>query len=134
MERRKFLSKTIAATSACTMAGGVVFACASAGNEEKEVKIKCKITVLKKEHYEDLSQEHKGRAGKPCPLFEVGQEIIVEKWWECPEGFCSWAWADIRPMIQQVQFAESRVSIGCCTDGLRPVVFKIEKVEVEIEE
>lgn len=52
-----------------------------------------------------------------------------------PEGFCGWAWNDINKIVQTLRFhgnfhwfEEPGVSVNCCTDGLRPVVFKIERV------
>jgi uncharacterized repeat protein (TIGR04076 family) len=52
----------------------------------------------------------------------------------CPAGFCSWAYADIQKDLVDLYFgsdyyAESKVNWVTCTDGLRPVVFRIEKVE-----
>lgn len=51
-----------------------------------------------------------------------------------PEGFCSWAWADIQRDVLVVMsggsiswFNRKNMSIVCCTDALRPVVFKIER-------
>ena len=52
-----------------------------------------------------------------------------------PEGFCGWAWDDIYKVVQALRFHgnfhwfdEPGVSVNCCTDGLRPVVFKIERI------
>jgi uncharacterized repeat protein (TIGR04076 family) len=52
-----------------------------------------------------------------------------------PEGFCTWAWDDITKDVETLRFhgnfqwfEEPGVSVNCCTDGLRPVVFKIERV------
>lgn len=52
-----------------------------------------------------------------------------------PEGFCSWAWADIQRDVLVVMsggsiswFNRKNMSIVCCTDALRPVVFKIERI------
>ena len=53
-----------------------------------------------------------------------------------PAGFCPWAWADIHREIISVMFhAEFPNSkkpgciIASCTDGLRPVIFKVESLE-----
>lgn len=52
-----------------------------------------------------------------------------------PNEFCGGAWDDIYKAIQVLRFHgnfqwfdEAGVSVSCCTDGLRPVVFKIERV------
>ena len=71
----------------------------------------------------------------PCGLFEDGQEFIQEDW-RPPEGFCPWAWADIHKEIILVRRGGSQggpmqegTAIACCTDGFKPVVFRIERVE-----
>jgi uncharacterized repeat protein (TIGR04076 family) len=68
-----------------------------------------------------------------CPAFKDGQEFIYDK--TCPPGFCGWAFADIQRDLIAVSFGanypwvkEKNVAISCCTDGLRPVVFRIERV------
>ena len=37
-----------------------------------------------------------------CERFSDGQEIIVERHFEIPEGSCPWAWADIRRDIKTI--------------------------------
>ncbi len=71
-----------------------------------------------------------------CDLFEDGQEFLLDDFPTIPEGFCDWAWADIqRDVIGVAMGAEypwikdPGLLISCCTDGLRPVIFKIERVE-----
>ena len=53
-----------------------------------------------------------------------------------PEGFCHWAWGHIKSGATTLSYggsypwnAEPKVSIECCTDGLRPVVYKLERIE-----
>ena len=101
---------------------------------------KVKITVIKKmstkdvygadfpcQPSEDLEPE--------CPLFNVGDEFIVQEG-ACPAGFCGWAFADIQRDIAHLWtegsypwVKDEGVAICCCTDGLRPVFFKLERVE-----
>ena len=47
-------------------------------NDNKKMKHKCKITVLKRECYQDLQAKYLAdpKSG-PCPFFREGQEIIV---------------------------------------------------------
>ena len=103
---------------------------------------RCKITVLKKIiNHElvkefcslDLSDQCLG-----CPHFYVGEEYLVENYNDVPAGFCSRAWVDIQKDVMTVMFGGSLpwirqkgISIACCTDGLMPVIFKIEKIESE---
>ena len=99
---------------------------------------KVKITVVKKFVSEDLVQEfiteEKKKTFGVCDAVKMGQEFILEKP-QMPEGFCAWAWADIhRDLIAIMGGAnmpwinKDGVAIACCTDGLRPVVFKIERI------
>ena len=100
---------------------------------------KVKITVVKKFVAEDLVKEfiEDGRKSKgfgACDAFELEQEIILEKP-DKPDGFCPWAWADIHRDLISVMGGASfpwinreGVAVACCTDGIRPVVFKIERV------
>jgi uncharacterized repeat protein (TIGR04076 family) len=97
---------------------------------------KVKITVLKRMSNLDLYEDY-ARVSELEPLcdhFQEGEEFVVEML-EMPKGFCDWAWADIQrdalilglggnaPWVR-----EDGVVISCCTDGLRPVVFKLERL------
>jgi uncharacterized repeat protein (TIGR04076 family) len=44
-----------------------------------------------------------------------------------PEGFCGWAWADIQKLVYGMARGGQKVFVTCCTDGYRPVVFKLER-------
>ncbi len=101
---------------------------------------KCKITVVKRLFNKDLIDDYCSLNLPPqctgCPKKREGQVFYVENHNEVPEGFCSWAWADIQRDVTTVMFGgsfpwikEKGMAIACCTDGLMPVVFKIEKVE-----
>ncbi len=71
-----------------------------------------------------------------CTLFEEGQVYISEDV-ERPEGFCSWAWNDIYKDLSILNFGgnfwrewtEPGKMITCCTDGVRPVAFMMERIE-----
>ncbi len=77
----------------------------------------------------------RGAPTGPCELFHDGQVFYVEGDGRMPEGFCGWAWNDLYKVVQTLRFygdfhwyEEEGVSVNCCTDGLRPVIFKIERV------
>ena len=97
---------------------------------------KLKITVLKRDLYRDLADEYAAdKAIAACGLFEDGQVFILDKA-NMPEGFCSWAWADLHRDVIAVLFGadyswinRDNTIISCCTDGLRPVTFKLEGIE-----
>jgi uncharacterized repeat protein (TIGR04076 family) len=76
----------------------------------------------------------KGPPLDACGVYEDGQVFYVETDGRMPEGFCPWAWDDIYKVVLTLGFHgnfqwfdEPGVSVNCCTDGLRPVVFKIER-------
>ena len=99
---------------------------------------KVKITVIKKIDRKEMFGENPPAAtdgASQCERLETGQEFIFDGN-ECPSGFCPWAFADIQRDLIHVLFdgsfpwiKEKGIGISCCTDGLRPVIFKIEKVE-----
>jgi uncharacterized repeat protein (TIGR04076 family) len=71
----------------------------------------------------------------PCPMHPAGQEFVMENP-NCPEGFCTWAYADMRREINHLLrggdfgwIGRKGVAFSSCTNGLRNVVFKIERVE-----
>ena len=99
---------------------------------------KVKITVVKKLNSKDTFGDNPPAEliGSPeCDLLEVGQEFICEGP-ACPPGFCHWAFADIHRDIVHLRFGGSYpwikdkgVAVPCCTDGLMPVIFKLERIE-----
>ena len=99
---------------------------------------KVKITVIKRFSPEEvLGHTYKNPAGKilkKCPL-QVGQEWIIDSG-AMPEDFCTGAWLDLSRWIHVLRFGgtfkdfwEEGVSYNACTDGLRPVCFKLERIE-----
>jgi uncharacterized repeat protein (TIGR04076 family) len=99
------------------------------GMKNIQEKFRCKITVLGKAFNEDLYRQYPYGAASPCGRLEEGQVFITDNRWDPPEGFCQWAWGDLRPMIQSIHTGHPVVMISCCTDGLRPVTFKLERIE-----
>ena len=100
---------------------------------------KIKITVLKTLFMKDiveeyLSDEQKEMGFTGCDKLVEGQEFIIDEP-NIPEGFCSWAWADINREVVAIMTGADMpwinrkgCAIACCTDGLRPVIFRIERV------
>ena len=95
-----------------------------------------KITVLRKELYPDFADEYltEGREAGPCALLNVGDSFVFEGGAQMPEGFCPWAWIDIYHNVTSVAAGgtykpwnrKDGQTIVCCTDGIRPVVFRVE--------
>ena len=100
---------------------------------------KVKITVLKKEFYPDLADTYltEGRTVGPCPLLEEGDVFIFEGEAKMPEGFCPWAWMDIYGGVGAISAGatytpwnnKDGMTILCCTDGIRPVIFTVEAMD-----
>lgn len=97
---------------------------------------KVKIAVLEKLKTGHILEKFGQDVEEECELFNVGDEFIVAEDLEMPKGFCSWAWADIQRDIVHLAFQgdfpfikKKGMMISCCTDGLRPVVFKLERLE-----
>jgi uncharacterized repeat protein (TIGR04076 family) len=100
---------------------------------------KVKVTVLRRFFYADLAEEYliEGKSVGACPLLKEGDVFLFEGNAVMPENFCPWTWIDIYKTVSSI-FAgatysswnnREHQSIICCTDGIRPVVFKVEWVE-----
>jgi uncharacterized repeat protein (TIGR04076 family) len=97
---------------------------------------KVKITVIQRtvnrelvEQYLDVDESYGA-----CDLFADGQEFVIERPWQMPEGFCAWAWADIRSEIMTIYsggdlpwIKQRGTAIAGCTDFFRPVLFRIAR-------
>ena len=102
---------------------------------------KCKIPVLKRNFEDEIAAEYGVEGLGKCPTHEVGEVYYAD--FAKPEGFCDEAWK----AIYQYVFALSHgsgdsfyygdwikvpgVAICSCNDGLRPVIFKIERTDEE---
>jgi uncharacterized repeat protein (TIGR04076 family) len=100
---------------------------------------KCKITVLETQFNEKLAKEYGVENIGPCPFHKVGQ--IFEADYAKPDGLCDEAWKAIQHYVfalvhgtKGTFFANKwvrieGVAINSCNDGLRPVIFKLERAE-----
>lgn len=102
--------------------------------------VKCKITVLKRTVNPELEAEYCADKVGPCPRMKEGMVFIAGT--ERPDKFCSWAWNDIHKSVMVLLSGGSYSKgaftgwmkhegtiIACCTDGVRPVIFKLERIE-----
>ena len=109
---------------------------------------KCRITVMKQYYDEELADRYiqgcPGRELVPCRFFsQIGQSFVIDSSMEMPDGFCPYAWESA---IDKYAFAmvhggggffggtwmknESEM-ITCCPDGIRPVVFHLQRLDEE---
>ena len=96
-----------------------------------------RITVVKRWVNEELIREYATDGNKesriaPCSLFSDDQ-VFVSTGLSKPDGFCSWAWADIQRDVVWVSLGGVQqnhtvpgTALSCCTDGLNPVFFRLE--------
>ncbi len=98
-----------------------------------------KITVLQKlsakEVYGHPLPEVAEDVTPYCDRLEVGQEFRVDESGAMPAAFCTWAWHDIYPAVTGLRFGgtypwirKEGLIYSCCSDGARPVFFKIERL------
>jgi uncharacterized repeat protein (TIGR04076 family) len=148
MDRKEFIRKS-GCGMFCAVSAPILLQNASGQNQpaenikrKKAMKHKCKITVLRREFYKDLAEEYLAnpKAGK-CSLFQDGQEFILdqEDFWHMMDGkFCSEAWDAISRYvyaalqggsIMRGWMKDEKVMISCCNDGVRPVIFRIERID-----
>ena len=99
----------------------------------------CKITVLRRMFNSDLAEAYRRpdiRKG-PCLFFAEGQEFVVGQLGERPADFCDWAWNDIHKVLMCLMtngdfgpwMKDGNMMVACCTDGIKPVVFKLERLD-----
>lgn len=111
----------------------------------------CKVTVIDKKLHSELQKKYLAdpESGM-CPCFHVGDEFIFERadgkddFWHFgrdrePKFPCAEAWDCISRYIYTALQGGSimhgwtnddRIMIACCNDGTRPVIFKIERIDV----
>lgn len=94
-----------------------------------------KITVLRKQLYEDIAREYlTDYPDVECGFFQKGDSFLYNGGAEMPEGFCPWAWVDIYPSVSALSNGATctpwqkrdGVNVVCCLDGVRPVTFLLE--------
>jgi len=100
---------------------------------------KVKITVLKCFHPSEVFETSPVTPSEPlgaCEVFKEGQEFVIDIYEEeIPKDFCSDAWSSINWALSTLSaggnipyYKEKGVAVSCCTDGLRPVIFKMERI------
>ena len=99
---------------------------------------KIKITVVKQFSPEDILGHEfirpDGTPIKKCGMTE-GREFIVDDSGNMPEGFCHHAWFGLYKNVSILKcgggfptWTGQNMIYTACPDGLRPVCFKIERI------
>ena len=102
---------------------------------------KCRITVMRKANYYDLSEQYENPIDHACDM-EEGQ-VFIANGWERPEGFCSSAWDTLSPFVLALSHGggdfydgwmkNKKSAMLSCNDGFRPVSFYVEALEEDAE-
>ena len=97
----------------------------------------CKITVIRKASYPDLSEKYENPIEHACDL-QVGQVFISQNG-EKPQGLCDSAWESMLYFVTELAKGNGNFFDGwmkdpysamiSCNDGFRPVSFYIEKIK-----
>ncbi|MBW1783798.1 MAG: TIGR04076 family protein [Deltaproteobacteria bacterium] len=101
-------------------------------------RVKVKITVVKRlntdEILKDVDPGCSGEMDPVCPIFVEGQEFVTDMT-TMPDGFCPGAFVDIFRFISGLRSGanyhwinEKGRILVCCTDGFRPVIFRLERI------
>ena len=107
----------------------------------------CKITVLETKVFPELQEKYLAdpKSG-PCPCFKAGDTFLLKRtpeqddFYHLMNGkFCGEAWDAISRYvyaalqggsIMRKWTNDDRMMIACCNDGTRPVIFKIERIDI----
>ena len=97
----------------------------------------CKITVIRKASYPDLSAKYENPIEHACDLQE-GQ-VFVSQNGEKPQGLCDSAWESMSYFVTELAKGNGNFFDGwmkdpysamiSCNDGFRPVSFYIERIK-----
>ncbi len=102
---------------------------------------KCRITVMRKAKYTDLSEKYENPIKHACDLEEGN--VFIANGWEKPEGLCQSAWDSMSPFVLTLSHGGTDLYEGwmkdphsamiSCNDGFRPVSFLIETLDEDAE-
>ena len=114
------------------------------------MQYECKITVIDTKVFPDLQEKYLAdpKSGK-CPFFNVGDTFVLKRTAEQDDfyhlmngKFCGEAWDAVSRYVYSALQGGSimrkwtnddRMMIACCNDGTRPVIFKIERIDIPVK-
>ena len=121
--------------------------CKQGKERSRNMKHECKITVLETKCFPELQEQYLAdpKSG-PCPFFKPGDTFLLKRtpqqddFYHLMNGkFCGEAWDAISRYVYSALQGGSimrnwtnddRMMIACCNDGTRPVIFKIERIDI----
>ena len=102
---------------------------------------KCRITVMRKAHYDDLMKKYENPIEHACDMCEG--EVFIANGWQKPDGLCDSAWESMSPFVMTLSHGgeniydgwmkNSRSAMISCNDGFRPVSFYIEALDEDVD-
>ena len=108
------------------------------------MKHQCRITVLETRVFPELQEQYLADQGSgPCPFFKPGDTFLIDAddYFHMLNGrFCAEAWDCISRYVYAALQGGSimrgwtndeKMMIACCNDGTRPVIFKLERIDIE---
>ena len=111
------------------------------------MKHECRITVLETKCFTEYQEKYLAdpKSG-PCPFFKKGDTFLLKRtpqqddFYHLMNGrFCGEAWDAVSRYVYAALQGGSimkgwtnddRMMIACCNDGTRPVIFKIERIDI----
>ena len=102
---------------------------------------KCKITVMKTAHYDDLIEKYENPIEHACDM-RVGQ-VFIANGWDKPDGMCQCAWDSMSAFVMALSHGaedfydgwmkNKKSAMISCNDGFRPVSFLIEALDENVD-
>ena len=102
---------------------------------------KCKITVMRKAFYKDLSVKYENPIEHACDMQE-GQ-VFIANGWDKPDGMCESAWQSMSQFVVALAcgggdfydgwMKNKKSAMISCNDGFRPVSFLIEAMDEDMD-
>lgn len=103
---------------------------------------KCRIEVIKRNFEEELAAEYGAEGLGKCPMHLEGEVFYAD--YQKPAKFCDEAWKSIYQYVFALShdggifyygdwISKPGIAICSCNDGLRPVIFKIERTDEKCE-
>ena len=114
---------------------------------EYKMQHECRITVLDTKVFPEYQEKFLANPKSgPCPCFKKGDTFLLKRTSEQDDfyhlmngKFCGEAWDAISRYVYTALQGGSimhrwtndeRMMIACCNDGTRPVIFKIERIDI----
>ena len=114
---------------------------------DEDMRHECRITVLETKCFADYQEKYLANPQSgPCPCFKEGDTFLLRRtpeqddFYHLMNGrFCGEAWDAISRYVYAALQGGSimknwtnddRMMIACCNDGTRPVIFKIERIDI----